>query len=649
MIPGRDHFFNIDSQFLFYLAAIIALAVFGWGLFQRIKPWFHAPRQGLDLPSLGTGLKRIFRDGLLGGRMLSGDRSAGIAHLLILWGFLGLFLGTILVAADQYLYDINQGRFYLIFSLAMEVCGLSLLAGLLWAGWRRFVSGPERLERRPADLLPLVWLLAVGVTGFLVEAARLAAEPRPWAGWSFIGSILASLFGNNETGPAAHQALWWIHALLSLGLIGYLPFAKLFHTLAGPLSLALGDQDPDRRTEPEEPEEDEEEEPEETHLGQMDLAQLIHLEACVECGRCVEVCPLARADEPPAPREVVRTLRADPDGLAEAEAAWYCTTCRACLEACPLAVAPVDLVKRARVGVVEEGSRVPADIAAGLEKLYKYQNPWLAKKGKKADWAAEYELPDLAKKDKAEWLYFVGCTTSLETRAQGLAQGLAQCLTVADLSFDTLGKKEPCCGDIARQLGELGLLDDQRHKTLRLLNKKGLARILTSSPHCYDALTKVYPVGLESGRPFEIRHYSQVLARLIREGRLQLTGPLDLKVTYHDPCYLARHNRILDEPRAVIRALPGAELVEMEEHGLNSLCCGGGGGRMWQELPDQAKNGVSMAQRRISQAAETGAQAVITACPLCLIMLEDARKTTGLEDKIRVVDLAELVAESLKD
>jgi len=647
LIPGREYFWSIDHPELFYLFALAALVSFGRGVWLKIRPWLAAPRGLRPLEPARTAVI-LLRDGLLGARIFKTGPGSGLLHLLLLWGFLGLFLGTVLISADHYLFRFLFGPTYLLFSWSMEVLGLMLLAGVVWALARRYLAGEARLERDRAGLLVPAWLGLAGLSGFLVEGGRLAGLSPPGGGWSFAGGLVARLWASPEAAQGAYPFLWWGHALISLGLIAGLPFTRLFHALAAPVSLALQGQFLDRALDralerAQGPAEGDEEE-RAGEAGGLDLLELVHLEACTRCGRCQEVCPAALAGEPLSPRTFLQALKAEREGLPEG--GWCCTTCRACLQVCPVAAAPLGLVRTVRSRIVEEGASVPPRLMEGLERLYKYDNPWLAKKGGKTAWTRglPFPVPDRPLEEEGEWLFFVGCTTGLETRAQGLARALALILHDRGVPFSTLGKREPCCGDVARQVGEVGLWEVQREQTLDLLEKGGLGNLVCSSPHCLDSFRKVYP-GTLGGRDLKAVHYSQLLARLVDQGRLEFKEGLDLKLTFHDPCYLARHNRIVEEPRRVLRAIPGVELREMADSGLKTLCCGGGGGRMWHEPEGQASPG--LAQRRLAQAAEAGAEAVVTACPLCLIMLEDARKTGGFEERLKVVDLAELAARAL--
>jgi Fe-S oxidoreductase len=319
---------------------------------------------------------------------------------------------------------------------------------------------------------------------------------------------------------------------------------------------------------------------------------------------------------------------------------WYCTTCRACLEVCPVYGATFEAVIKQRILAVEEGTNVPTLMNQTLEKLFKYDNPWESSKKGRGTWAEGMGLVDLTKRGaEANLCYFVGCTTSFDDTAQGIARSFSKILQLAGISFGILGKKEPCCGDIARRAGELGLFVEQREKCVDLFDKYNITEVVTSSPHCFHTFRNEY-----AEATFNTRHYSLFLRELIATGRLRFKPGVEAKVTYHDPCYLGRYNRIFEEPREIIRSIPGIRLMEMSHHREDSLCCGGGGGRMWQDL----KGDVKMGDVRIQEAEATGARILVTACPLCRIMLEDARKAAGLNETLQVMDLNELVLQALE-
>jgi Fe-S oxidoreductase/nitrate reductase gamma subunit len=658
----RVSYWHIEPVWVFYVLAAVAVGIFFFGLLIHVSVWIRGiRRQRIEFS--WHGVSNLIMDGLLGRRILRGDIAAGTMHLLILWGFSGLFMGTVLISVDYWVYHFLHGSVYLWYSTCLEILGLMLMIGLTWALIRRYLQRVPRLERRFEDLTVVVLLFLAALSGFLVEGLRLAVQRPDWAQWSFAGYWVSLVWTNPQTSLSLYPFFWWVHALLSLGLIAYIPFCKLFHLLAAPVSIYL-------EVQPLQPV------PVETR-GQDDevfsYRDMIFFDACTRCGRCVEVCPSTGAGEPFSPRDFIvwtrnklltqyhplnrfgwfknlsnhRNLK---EQDFEPQRIWHCTTCRACLEVCPVFVATPDAIREARIKVVEEGTQVPSLLTQSLKNLYKYNNPWEATKKKRANWVQNIEIPDLSKGEEAEGLcYFVGCTTSMDIRAQGIARSLARILKHIQIPFCILGNKEPCCGDIARRAGEDGLFEKQMEDCVELFARLGIRDMVTSSPHCFHTFQNEYPVfqalkPLEEQWSFQVRHYTQLLQELVKAGSLSFEQVLNVKLTYHDPCYLGRYNGVFDAPREVLDAIPGVKRLEMVHNRNNSLCCGGGGDRVWQ---DDLDADVKMSEIRIREAEATGAEILITACPLCLIMLEDARKTTGLEDTLRVMDLNEFVIMAL--
>ncbi|MFH1951739.1 MAG: heterodisulfide reductase-related iron-sulfur binding cluster [Pseudomonadota bacterium] len=641
MTPHRIMFWQIDYVWIFYVLAGLAAGIFLAGLAAHICVW--KKRAGSrEMSFSGDALKRTILDVFLGRRVLQGDMAAGLMHLFLFWGFLALFIGTALLAIHHYLISFLEGTSYLIFSMSMEVGGLMLLAGIIWAIVRRYIQRVSRLERRLEDALVPTWLLLAALSGFMLEGLRLAAQQPQWGAWSFVGWGLSGLF-SSASAQALYPYLWWGHTVLSLSFIAVIPFTKLFHVLGAPAGIYF-----QGLSKPAIPGVEE-------GAGEFDLGDAIFFDGCMRCGRCVAACPSAGAGEPFAPLDFVQAMRravwqehfplGDIRFLSRGEESkvdenfWYCTTCRACLEVCPVYGAAFEVVTKKRVLAVEEGTQVPTLLNQTLEKLFKYNNPWESSKKKRGAWADGLELADLTKRGaEADLCYFVGCTTSFDDTAQIIARSFSRILQIADVNFGILGKKEPCCGDIARRVGELGLFEEQKEGCEELFDKYDISEVVTSSPHCFHTFKNEYREA-----PFSARHYTLVLRELMAQGKLQFKKKVEATVTYHDPCYLGRHNRIFDEPREIIRAIPGLRLVEMTHHRVDSLCCGGGGGRMWQDLDGEVK----MSEVRVREAEATGAEILITACPLCLIMLEDARKAAGLKEPFRVMDLNELVLQTL--
>jgi Fe-S oxidoreductase/nitrate reductase gamma subunit len=635
-------FWQIEDVWIFYVLAGLAIGLFLAGLAAHIWVWKKSARS-LEVPFSREALTRTLLDTFLGRRVLQGEIATGVLHLFLFWGFLSLFIGTVLLTIHHYLLPFLSGTPYLVFSLAMEVGGLLLLTGILWALIRRYVQRVSRLEKRWEDALVPAWLLLVGLSGFMVEGLRLVHQHPPWGEFSFVGGWMGALF-SPVAAKDLYPYLWWGHALLSLGFIASIPFTKLFHILGAPVGIYFQGASKPVILDVEE------------GAGEFDLGDSIFFDACMRCGRCVEACPSTGAGEPFAPRDFIQAMRralwqehfpwGDIRVLSRGEAIevdekfWYCTTCRACLEVCPVYGATFEAVIKQRILAVEDGTHVPKLMNQTLEKVFKYDNPWESSKRNRGAWAEGMDLVDLSKRgEEGDLCYFVGCTTSFDDTAKGIALSFSKILQSAGVNFGILGKKEPCCGDIARRAGELGLFVEQMEKCLDLFDKYDITDVVTSSPHCFHTFRKEYPEA-----PFNTRHYTLLLRELIAQGKLRFVQGVKATVTYHDPCYLGRYNQIFDEPREIIRSIPGLNLVEMTHYGADSLCCGGGGGRMWQDLDGEVK----MSDVRIREAEATGAEILITACPLCRIMLEDARKAAGLNETLQVMDLNELVLQALE-
>jgi Fe-S oxidoreductase/nitrate reductase gamma subunit len=587
-------------------------------------------------------IKRVILDSILGIRLIQGDIYAGIMHMLIFWGFLLLLLGTLLLAIHEYLFSFLTGTIYLVFSLVMEIGGIMFMGGGIWALIRRYFQRINRLERRLEDALVLIWLLILGLSGFLLEGIRLTYQDPSWGEWSFIGSGITFIF-SPVYAREIYPYFWWAHAIFALSFIAVIPFTKLFHILSAPVSVYLNADHSNKPLELE-------------NSGEFTLSDSIYFDACMRCGRCVDVCPSWGAGEPFNPRDFIQSIRHliwqrhSPLGDIRFfirdmknevnEKLWYCTTCRACLEVCPIYGPAFEIITKKRIQAVEDGTNLPKLLNQTLEKLFKYDNPWEPSRKNRGAWAEGLDIVKIpGKGNEVNICYFVGCTTSFDTTAMTIARSFSKILKVAGINFGILAEKEPCCGDIARRTGEVGLSIEQMEKCIDIFDQYNINQVVTSSPHCYHIFKNEYPE-----TRFRTRHYIHILNELIRTGTLNLKKEIKAKVTYHDPCYLGRYNRIFDQPREIISSIPGISLVEMKHNRANSLCCGGGGGRMWQDPGNESK----MSSIRIKEATATGAEILLTACPLCRIMLEDARKAEGVNDVIQVMDINELILKTME-
>jgi Fe-S oxidoreductase len=378
-------------------------------------------------------------------------------------------------------------------------------------------------------------------------------------------------------------------------------------------------------------------------VSEQNMAEQLELYGCYQCGKCTGGCPVSLKSRLNIRRLMIEgILGRNLEHLSERLELWDCTTCKTCTIRCPRGLKPMDLIIAMRGSLVEEG-HIPKTLIEAMENSYKHGNPWGKPKNKRTEWTKELpedlKVKDFSQGDRAEYLYFVGCTASSDPRIQQVAKALAFNLQRAEVDFGILGNEEQCCGSEIRRMGESGLFEELVEKNMERFENYQIERIITSCPHGFNVLKNEYPQG-----KFEVLHTTQLLAKKVEEGKFSLKEEIKKVVTYHDPCFLGKQNSIFDEPRMLLTAIPGITFKELDRSRERSLCCEGGGGRMWVESSSEAAE--RLAETRVKDAAELGAEIIATACPLCVLTLEDAVKTSGHEEKIRVMDVAELLAEA---
>lgn len=361
------------------------------------------------------------------------------------------------------------------------------------------------------------------------------------------------------------------------------------------------------------------------------------LEACMQCGTCTGVCPwnLVRYF---SPRGIIRLAQFGLEGF-ESEDLWRCVTCNNCVINCPRGLHIIDIIRSMRMMMNETGS-VPAALKGPLGSSSNRGNPWSGDPDGRTEWASG--LDPVTFQEGMDYLFFTCCTQAYDGRNQKAARALVRVLRAAGVDFGMIAEGEKCCGDVIRKIGGEEVFGQLMENNMGLFEEMGARRILTASPHCYNAFSRDYA---QFGAEYSVRHYTQVLEEALSEGRLSPKKPLGKTVTFHDPCYLGRHNGIYDPPRRVLQSIPGLDLVEMERNRENSLCCGGGGGGLWAEVPPEER----FAVLRVQEAMETGADVIAAACPYCVIMFEDALKTLGKDEEVRVAEVAELLLESVEE
>jgi Fe-S oxidoreductase len=397
-------------------------------------------------------------------------------------------------------------------------------------------------------------------------------------------------------------------------------------------------------------------------IGQFTWKQMLDFATCTECGRCQSACPAWTTEKPLSPKLLIMNLRdnmfasAGPlltkegeqtalvPNVIDPDVLWACTTCGACVNECPVDIEHIDAIVDMRRYQVLMESEFPSEAGLMLRNVENQGDPWGLGQGKRTEWtqSLDFEIPVVngSIPEDVEYLYWVGCAGALDERARKGVQATARMLHRAGVTFAILGPKESCTGDPVRRLGNEYLYQEQTKMNIATLDEVGAKKIIASCPHCFNTIKNEYPA---LGGNYEVIHHAQLLEHLVKAGKLVPGSGYTGKVTYHDPCYLGRHNRVIDEPRTVLSAIPGVEQIEMRRCKERGFCCGAGGARMW--LEETIGKRVNM--ERTEEALGTGADVVSTACPYCMIMLDDAVRAFNKEDDVRVLDLSQLVEESL--
>jgi len=672
--PVRESFWNMPqpwTQILLYVALAVALGIFAYGLYRRVRLWKQG-QPSLRFDHLGRRLWNVVKY-VLAQIKVANEAYPGLMHIAIFAGFVILFIGTALIFINDDFFHLLfgvqyiRGGFYLFLETALDIFGLLLLLGLILALVRRYLIRPERLENRPDDAITLSLLTFLAVGGFVQEGLRVAMNP-PWGTASFIGQALGNLFAalgaNSAGGIVAYQILWWVHALAALGLIAIIPYTRLFHLVTNPLNAFFYPL----TTAAALPVIEDIEECEllgSAQLAHLPQKRLLDYESCTRCGRCQDVCPAYLAGQPLSPRQLILDLDAFmlqrgqapllgaqgkafpaeeelelPGGVIATETLWACTTCMACMERCPVLIDHIGTIVELRRYLSLCTGQMPASVRGALDKTQRAGNPY-GTRGGRMDWAEGLEVPLIGEVEDAEVLLWVGCAGAYDPRNSKVVRAVATLLQQAGVKFGVLGDEEQCCGDWARRAGEEYLFQILTEANLETLKQYQFKTIVTACPHGFNTLLNEYR---QFGGEFDVQHHSVYIAHLIASGRLRPAKGWDQgTVAYHDPCYLGRYNNILQEPRQVLRAVPGLQVVEAAHRGRQGLCCGGGGGKMWME--EEADKRVN--QVRLKEIEATGAGAIGVACPYCLSMLDDAVKVKGLEEEIAVLDIAEIVAGAL--
>ncbi|WP_372479944.1 heterodisulfide reductase-related iron-sulfur binding cluster [Halomicrobium sp. HM KBTZ05] len=680
----RPTFWQIGpvGKAVFYYLAALALLVFAFGVYERITRYTRGSDE--PFPRLDALPSRILsgaRLALTNAKQFDRDLVAGVMHTFVFWGFLTLLIGTTILGIDMDLYrpltgeSFFVGDFYLSYSFVMDAMGLLFVVGVGVAMWRRYGRRTDRLHGRHTSreddyFLGVLFLLGVG--GYVTEAVRIlgtsAVRDVSFETWSFVGwagkEWLAAAGVTPEMATAAYPVIWWSHSLLALAFVAWVPYAKPFHMLSSFANVVTRDEKAGKRL-PGVPADASPEEIGPSEIDDFSWKQLLDQDACTKCGRCSSACPAKESGRPLDPRDVILDLkqyREDRDAGGEAvdiiadggtsviDSATMesCMACMACMDACPVEIEHLTHFTEMNRRLTESG-QMDEHVQDAMMNVFQQGNTFGEPERKRPDWTddLEFDVPD-ARDEPVDYLWYVGDYPSYDDRNQEIATALARVFEAADVSYGILYEDEQTDGNDVRRVGEEGLYEMLVEDNAAAIQDCEFDRIVCTDPHSFNTFKHEYPE-FEACEwdGADVAHYTQVVADLVETGRLAVPATLTDTVTYHDPCHLGRYNGEFEAPRELIDAT-GVDRAEMPRNRDDSFCCGGGGGGLWMDLEEEEKP----SEERLREALEdTEAGAAVdrfvVACPMCMTMYEDGRKTGDYEDDIEIVGVTELLAEAI--
>ena len=601
----------------------------------------------------------------------------GFVHALVAWGFTLYLIVNIVdvlygfIPNFKFLPNNTIGDVYRLF---VDIFSVLVLIGVLYFLVRRFFMKDDRLiikqpvmisdkaqkgMRIDSFIVGAFIIIHIG-SRFLSASFEIAIHGPDWS--QPAANLVASMWSSMpvSTLHLMEHITWWLALGLILAFLPYFPFSKHAHLFMGPLNIMAS---VDRRSmaaiETIDFENEDIEQFGASRIEHLPQTQLLDGYACIQCSRCQDACPAYETGKELSPsameinkryflNENISSLangesidKALTEWMLTEEAAWSCTTCGYCVEVCPVGNEPMIDILRARQDLVMMESKFPKDAMETFEKLENYGNPWGLSPQDRENWMDGFDVPLMREKKNADVLYWAGCSGAYDSRGRDISQSVANIMNEAGVDYACLGNEETCTGDSARRIGNEYLFQTMAEQNKETFDQYDFKKIVTQCPHCFTTLKNDYA---EMGIELDVVHHSQFIDELIKEKKIEPKPYIDEDITFHDPCYLGRHNDEYDAPRNVLQSvLKEGSIKEMKQTRSESFCCGAGGGNMWYEI----KTGDRINQNRVNQAVDTDAKTIAAACNFCNIMLEDGVKTTGNEENIKVVDIAEMVSKSL--
>ncbi|MCT6681069.1 (Fe-S)-binding protein [Bacillus velezensis] len=690
--------FLMVNALLFSAVTAYAVYLFVYLIRTRIAYIKLGQREEFD-KRLKERLQKIWVN-VFGQKKLLKDKKSGIIHVLFFYGFILVQFGAIDFILKGLLPDrhLPLGPLYPAFTFFQEIVTFLILIAVVWAFYRRYIEKLVRLKRGFKAGLVLLFIGGLMVTVLLGNAMNLLWHDHSLSWTEPIASSIAFVLGGLSAPAAAAMfyVSWWLHLLFLLSFLVYVPQSKHAHLIAGPANVFLSRLDSKGKLE----KIDFTDETKESYgVGKIEdfrRSQLVDLYACVECGRCTNMCPASGTGKMLSPMDLILKLRdhltekgaavtskspwvpapvfqhtkanqlaaaSSGGGSREAAAAidynpsligeviteeeiWACTTCRNCEDQCPVMNEHVDKIIDLRRYLVLTEGKMDSDAQRAMTSIERQGNPWGLNRKERENWReqADTEIPtvkEMKKQDKEfDYLFWVGSMGSYDNRSQKIAVSFAKLLNEAGVSFAILGNKEKNSGDTPRRLGNEFLFQELAEHNIGEFEKHGIKKIVTIDPHAYNMFKNEYP---DFGFRAEVYHHTELLAELVSQGKLKPLHPVNETITFHDSCYLGRYNEVYEPPRAILKAIPGVQLMEMERSRENGMCCGAGGGLMWME----EETGARINTARTEQALSVSPTVISSGCPYCLTMLGDGTKAKEAEDAIGTYDVSELLAMSV--
>ena len=696
-IPMREVGANIPYEWLIYLIMLIPVGIFLFGFYEKVRVWLLAKGELHRNDKVGARIGSWFIFTFAQARVIR-KPLAGWMHFFLFWGFLLLFMAAGIDAMHNMIgWPHLAGNTYIGMSWIVDIFGFLALIGILVLAVIRYVQKPDRLnDNQASDGWIILLIFTILLTGYFIEGLRIAAQIKmsttfDQIAYEQIASPIGWMFANMFSGASVdsalmwHRLLWWFHMAIAFVFIAIIPFTKLWHIFTSMLNYAFRDLEPSACRMVENIEEAESFGVE--NIEDFGWKDLLDLDACIRCGRCQENCPayntgkhlnpkvtliqamkqhldakapyllaakasgeaeaeeMAMTEEAEAPNPMEASLLYD---IVTTDVIWDCTNCRACMEHCPMFIEHIPKIIEMRRNLVMWQGDMLGEAQAAFTNMERNYNPWGVGWANRAGWLEERgvrEMVNLLPEDgkEFEYLLYAGCAVSFDDRYKRVGEALVKLLNKAGVSFGYLGTEEFCCGDSARRLGNEYLYQTLVQQNLESFNNYGVKKIIVVCPHGYNALKNEYP---QMGGNYEVYHYTEFLAKLIAEGKLKPSKSLAAKVTYHDSCFLGRHNSVYDQPRSVLKTA-GCNIVEIEKSKNFGFCCGAGGGRMWLE-EDAVEGYKRINDTRTDQLLVPDPEMIVTNCPFCLTMIADGVKAAEKEEQTKVFDVAEILWKAME-